>query len=265
MPLSDAQNTFTQAMFAPVDVVNEPNNSLQSLFVNDGEIPLSRRLKIYRNHIVATLSDVLVMTFPFVKALTGEDFLTETAKYYLLQNPPREACLDRYGIGFADFLENYKAIKDYPYLPDAARLDWLMNEARCAKDDSTLQASDLSAIAPEEYLQTVFKLKNCVKIMRSDFPLDKIYDFCTNEDDIDTKTLDITGPETFLLVTRVGWEPHIIRLDAAEFFMFQNLQQEVSLETALEAVLENYPDFDFAAFLQNYIGLETFSSFDTNS
>ncbi len=258
MKLNKAQKSFKDHMFSKVSMVENPEEEFSNLF-NIGKIPLDARLKIYRNHIVTTLSNVLVMNFPLVEILTGTNFLKTAAKLYLFDNPPTEPCLDRYGNSFPEFLANYKYASHLPYLSDIARLDWKMNETRIAKDDNSLQRSDLAEIAPEAYETIIFKLKKSVRLISSPFPLDKIYSLCGEKED-NEDVLDISPEKTYILITRYNWEPQIRNLKESEYNFFLLLQEEKPLGIALEEILKNYPEFNFVDFLQNYIELETFSA-----
>lgn len=261
MQLNKIQQYFKDHMFDEVTAVENPQEAFSDLF-SVGNIPLETRLKIYRNHIVTTLSEVLVMNFSLVEILTGTDFLKTAAKLYLFDNPPTEACLDRYGEGFSDFLTSYKHANHLPYLSDIAKLDWAMNESRTAKNDDTLQREDLADIPPKSYESAVFQLKKSVRLLYSPFPLDKIYRFC--EEQSEENILDVSPEDNYILITRLGWEPKIFKLDKPEYEFFIMLQNKEKLGMALETILNTYPNFNFAEFLQNYIDLETFSNVVTN-
>ena len=273
MQLSDIQETFAGAMFEPIEAIKNPSNKLASIFTED-EIPLFQRLNIYRFHIIHSLTDVLAMTFPMVNKLTGEDFLRSLCQDYVINNPPKEACLEWYGRELGDFIETYEPAKSLPYLADSARLDWAMNESKCGKDDDTLQVGDLSSIAPDSYAETIFLLKDCVQLLRSDYPLDAIYEYCDKYDESQSEegadkplaeNLNIDGPETFLMITRVGWDPTILKLEEPEYYLLHEMAQNKPLGECVEAALDKDPEFNFADFLQNYITLGIFSRFETNS
>ena len=250
------QKEFTTLLFSSPDAVENPPAAFAALFERN-DISLTEQLKVYRNHVVISLSKALAMTFPLVEKLAGRDFLMDAAKMYLREHPPMEACLDRYGGGFPDFLRHAPQANATPYLADAAALDWLINESKCAKDDPVLRAEDLAAIAPDAYADTVFVLRDNVKLIRSPYPLHAIY----NYDESSDEELDITGPETFLLVTRLGLDVKIFNLNSDEFMMFEQLEDGKPLGECLEVVMAVHPAFNFAEFLQNYIALETFSAF----
>ncbi len=256
MHLTEVQSSFTDHMFSPVEVVENPSEEFSNLF-NVGDIPLEQRLKIYRNHIVTTLSESLVMNFPLVEKLTGKGFLLTAAKLYLFDNPPKQACLDCYGEEFPDFLEDYDHARSLPYLSDVARLDWSMNEVRTAKVDPTLQVEDLVSVPENKYDTAVFKLKKSVRLIQSNFPINSIAHFCLQEEA--DSTLNVAPKDTFLLVVRHLWEAEIFALSQSEYGFFNLLNEGKNLSKALEVVMKKDAGFDLSQFLQKYISHETFS------
>jgi len=281
MQLREIQQQLTQVFFS-----NSPENpnsadELSSIF-SRSNISIDNRLKVYRNHIAISLGDVLVSHFPFVKALAGEEFLEQATQSYLLANPPREACLDRYGAEFPDFLESASQTDGYPFISDAAKLDWLMIESANAIEENTLTmaqlADRLQGQDENQYGDTILKLKESTRLLHSRYPLDKMYSYAMdsleNNESADSsreargqlETLADTE-DTWLVVARPGWEPHIFRLEASDYDMLNLLGQNISLGNALEVILEKYPAFDFSQFWQNYLKLGLFAAdnLSTNS
>ncbi len=256
MPLNKIQQRFTSAMFAPANVIEHPSEELAEIFRED-DIPLPERLKIYRHHIILSLTEVLEETFPVVKILTGENFFRTMAKAYVQDNAPEEACLDRYGKTFADFIAGYEPASSLHYLADAARLDWAINESRCAADEESLTPHNLATLNPD--VGTVIALKDSVRLIRSAHALDRIYEFCTKADRVSDETLDITGGPVCLMVARVGYDPRVIKLEKAEYAMLSVMAERKPLGEGLEAALKIDPAFNFVTFLQNYMATESFA------
>ncbi len=260
MQLNDMQRQFTALLFSTPDAIENPPEEFAKLFAAN-DIPLTEQLKVYRNHVVISLSEAVAVTFPLVEKLAGKEFLMDAAKVYLREHPPVEACLDRYGGTFAEFLRSAPQANAYPYLADAARLDWAINDCKCAKDDKPLKPEDLAAIPQDSFADTVFGLRDCVKLIQSPYPLHDIYNYSAETDELPDMNRE---GATYLLVMRVGLEVKIFNLNGDEFLMFSEMQEKRPLGECLNSVLERFPDFDFANFLQNYMALETFLAMGTN-
>lgn len=274
MQLREIQQQLTRLFFSDSPAHPDSRDELSSIFPQSS-ISLDDRFKVYRNHISISLGDALVSHFPFVRALAGEEFLEQAAQSYLLANPPGEACLDRYGAEFPAFLGNASQTDGYPFLADAARLDWLMIESGNAIRENTLTmdqlADRLQGQDENQYGNTTLKLKHSTKRLFSEYPLDRMYRYAMesieNDGRADSRTeareqVEVLADreDTWLLVARIGWEPHIFRLEKSDYDLLNLLDQGISLGNALETTLEKNPDFDFSQFWQNYLKLGLFAA-----
>ena len=261
MQLNKVQSRFKDVMLDHPDVVANPPSDLEDVF-ETGDIPLSKRLKIYRNNIVGSVSDMMVATFPTLEKLVGKDFLEGMARSFILANPPRQGGLNLYGEGFAEFIEGFAPAKDLPYLPDIARLELALNAAYYAKDDAALSADELSNVAPEDLGDLVLKLRDSVHILKSNYPLTAIRDFAFSDQSGDPPDIDGGGETTMVFRPVLACE--IVILDEAEHHILGLFQDGMALGEAVEMTMSLYPAFDFQAFLQKFLSLETFLSLDAN-
>ena len=263
MLLNDIQKQFKDIMLDHPDVVTNPPATFATLF-QTGDIALPERLKVYRNNIVGGLSDTLILTFPLLKKLVGQDFLEGMCRSFILANPPENGCLNTYGRGLDQFIAGFGPAKDLPYLPDVAMFEIAMNEAYFAADDEALQAADLSAIAPEDLNNLVLQLRHSVTLLQSPYPLDSIREFCLADEDEEQGTLDLDQGGAALMVYRPGIEVRVIKLAPDEFMLLKALRDGAHLGAAVEDVLGAYEDFDFQDFLQKHLDFETFQALSTN-
>lgn len=240
-------------------VLDDPPPDFAALF-ETGDIPLPVRLKVYRNNIVGSLTDVMISSHPLLEKLVGHDFLEMMARHFVLENPPTQGCLSFYGATFDTFIENYELAKAMPYLPDMARLEIAMNEAYYAPDDEPLTAADLASATPESLK---LELRKSARLISSKYPLSDIRDFCLADDP--AKTLNIDTGGVMLMIYRPALDSVIVKLDAAEYAMLDSLKRGTALDDALERTLETHKKFDFQAFLQRHIGLETFCQMVPNT
>lgn len=261
MRLNEVQRRFKDVMLDHPDVVANPPADLDAVF-ESGDIPLSKRLKIYRNNIVGSMSDMMLATFPTLEKLVGKEFLEGMARSFILAQPPKQGGLNLYGIGFAEFIEGFEPAKGLPYLPDIARFELAMNAAYYAKDDEALAAEDLASVAPEQLGALVLRLRDSVHLLASDYPVTAIRDFAFSDQSATAPDIDSGGEA--VMVFRPALSCEIVPLHADEYHMLRLFQDEQPLGDAVEATMALYPDFDFQAFLQKFISLETFMAFHTN-
>jgi hypothetical protein len=222
------------------------------------DIPVIERMNVYRDNILGNLSDVIVQTFPLIKALVGEDFLRGMAREFIRKHPPSQGWLNLYGRGFDAFIAHFPPASSLPYLPDMARLEIAVNEAYFAPDDQPLSAQDLATIPPEDLEDTRLQPRSSVYLVRSSFPLMDIRDLCLNPDQ--DKTLDLDAGGVYLMIHRPALKVQFTSLSKSEYEWLTALENQ-TLGEAVEHVIAQNPDFDLQNILQKHMYLETFSTF----
>lgn len=92
------------------------------------------RINVYRNNYLITLGNALRTTFPAVERLVGDEFFAALACAFAERHPPLSPIMTSYGDVFPDFLQQFAALADFPYLPDVARLEHARVQAYHAAD-----------------------------------------------------------------------------------------------------------------------------------
>ena len=264
MQLSKVQAAFVETMLDHPDAVETPRSILTEQ-LDEGEIPLPERLKIYRNNIVGGLTDTLIVAFPVLDKLVGREFLEVLVRSYILENPPTQGCLNTYGRGLDLFIKKYPPADSLPYLADVATFETAMTDSYYAPNDQPLTAQGLSEIAPADLATTALKLRASAELVSSDYPLTAIRDFCLREATDDDEQLNLDQGGVSLLVYRPYIEVLIVESQPDEFLMLQNLKNGIELGRAVEKTLQHYGDFDFQGFLQKHLELETFQALSPNT
>lgn len=125
--------------------------------VDDGAIAPEQRMQVYQNNFLLTLADNLQSIFSLTENFIGEPFLREAIKQFVKNQPPKEAALDEYGAGFADFFEQYEHAEDVLYIADIIRIEWAIHR--------------LQYVSPVDADTEEFLLNPHYKIIESDYPL----------------------------------------------------------------------------------------------
>ena len=262
MQLAEFQEKFRDTMFRPAADLRESAHDFDGLF-RCGDIPLHARLKVYHNNVIGSLCTALRATFPLIENLTGEDFFKTMARTFIFAHPPQSGCLQDYGAGFDDFLRQYEPAASLPYLPDMAVLEFALNTAYYAVDDIPLPADALARVPPGDLADVTLQLRASATLIVSHWPLAEIRAFCMDEDN--NTAPDMTKNETYrMLIHRPKLAVTLTPLAADAFMILALLRQKTPLGAAVEQTLEQYPDFDFTAFLQKHTGLETFAMPEAN-
>lgn len=132
------------------------------------------RFAVYRNNVAHGLTRALARRFPVIERLVGEEFFAATARLFLKDHPPRDPRLFLWGEGFPAFLQSFRPLRDLPYLPDVARLEWMRGQAYHAADTSSAPA-ELLATAASDPARFALRLHPSVHLLRSRFAVVSIW------------------------------------------------------------------------------------------
>jgi Putative DNA-binding domain len=264
MRLSETQALFSQIMLDHPAALSNPDSLLTALFTcNENVLPM--RLQIYRNNIIGSLTKAMQLTYPLIVILTGKNFAANMMGSFVRENPPREACLARYGAGLDRFIETFAPARSLPYLADVARLEWAMNESFYAPDDGPLSRSDLESIPHCELADMTLRLRSSVRVLDSRWPLLAIREFCLQENRDESETLDLDQGGCKIMVYRPALSVELVSADLAEYDFLQGIQEGRALGSIVESALQTHPHFDFQGFLKKLLILETFSGMQANT
>src|SRR5262245_50676916 len=141
--LIEIQGTFARALDG------EPAEALVSLFASDAR-GIDRRLGVYRSNLVGSTTHALTAAYPVVAKVVGAEFFAAMAREFAKCVPSKDGDLNWFGVQLAEFLEGFAPVRELPYLPDLARLEWSVHRAHYAADVAPLDVIRLAGVAPAE-------------------------------------------------------------------------------------------------------------------
>lgn len=162
-----------QKDFAAVALVNDAAALVPKVRASRGT--RERRLGVYHNNTVISLTDVLKSAFPVVERIVGERFFQSAALAFIETYPPRRPTLFQYGGELPRFLGKFSPAKALPYLPDVARLEWARTESYFAADAESLNPDRLAEIPPDRLGGIAFKVHPSVRLIESPFPVFEVW------------------------------------------------------------------------------------------
>ena len=229
----------------------------------DGDgLPPARRLQIYRNHYLITLTEALAATFPVVARLVGERCFDGLAREFSVLSPPRTPCLFEYGGNFPIYLAAVPTLHALPYLPDVARLEWAINAARHAPDAPALPAAALTRLPAACLSSLTFTLHPSTRIVVSRYPIDRIWR--AHQPDNDARERIALGQgRVRLLIHRDAEGDAVWRLlPRAEFLFLRALRAVRTLGEAWERAQEADAEFDGGRTVAGLIGAGVLIDYD---
>ena len=143
LSLSHFQDGFVQALLAPQDGVPDHLHPLRALVQQPG-------FSVYRNTVMKGCIDALQANYPAVLRLVGEEWFRAAAALHVRAQPPDDARLLLYGVGFPDFLRDLAPAAELPYLRGVAQLDRFWSEAHGAADAVALAPAALAGLPLEQ-------------------------------------------------------------------------------------------------------------------
>jgi hypothetical protein len=211
-----------------------------------GRFDPARRLNIYRNNTLVSLTTTLKAVFPVTVRLLDERYFSHVAGCFIRNSPPQEPRLSRYGAGFAPFLARFEGTADMPFVSEVARLEWKIAEALDAplERPSTLIElyEGLSSGSFALFLQPSLRLVLC------HWPALSIWAAHQQGGDPDRLATLEREPERIAL-WRHADTVRFLRLDAAEFAFWHVLMRGRGLEAAVGRACRHSPEFDIARAL----------------
>lgn len=206
-------------------------------------IPAESRVQVYAHRFRIGLLEALATTFPVTRALVGEAFFAQTARAFLVFEPPRSPIPAQYGGGFPTFLASLPDLGGHNYLPDVAAFEWALNVAYHAEDVTLLRPEDLPE--PEEVAQSQLPLHPSVQRLSTPFPISEIWQV-HQPDAPAIDRIDMTGAGERLLIWRKDIDVRWRKLDPGEDLLLAELGAGAALGKAALAA-SGQPGFDFPA------------------
>ena len=203
---------------------------------------LERRLGVYYSNTINSLNDVLMAAFPVVLAIVGERFFRVMAREFVQVHPPKRPTLFRYGETLPSFLSTFSPGKTMPYLPDVARLEWARIEAYFAVDCVSIDSCKLASVAPEYLHALTLSLHPSVQLIRSTYPIFRIWD--VNQDRHDTITNINLSQTECGLVFREGHSVIQRLLGRDSFQWLKQISIGRTFGQATESTVSEFPEFD---------------------
>jgi Putative DNA-binding domain len=225
-----------------------------------GNLSERKRLYIYRNNVFSNYRNALAAVYPAILSLVGADYFRQAAQRYVQRYPSFSGDIHHYGEVFSELLASLPGGADLAYLPDVARLEWFIHAAFHAADCERFDLNRLQSIAPEDYPRLRFTLNPAAQVLKSDFPIRKIWQVNLPGYQGDQR-VDLSEGGESLLVMRRNFVMEVETISPAEAAALGSFQRTEKFEQALDMALSLHPEFDVGMFLQRFIANETIVDF----
>ena len=252
MKLSALETSFRDGIFAADEAIL---NAFEP-----GNLTEQKRLNIYRNNVFSNYRSALEAIYPAIFSLVGADYFRAAAYRYIERYPSYSGDIHHYGAQFAELLSGLPGSADLAYLPDVARLEWSIHTAFHAADAERLDLSRLQSITPDDYSRLCFVLNPAARLLKSDFPIRKIWQVNLPDYHGDQRVELNEGGE-YLLIMRRNFVMKVEAISPAASAALDAFQRKEKFDHATDRALSHDPKFDLGEFLQRFISNETIVDF----
>jgi hypothetical protein len=105
--------------------------------------PLAR-LAVHHNNTVLSLTTALAASFPVTEALLGAAYFGQAARRFVMEHPPSEPRLNRYGRSFPHFLARLTDLRKLPFVSRVALLERMILDVLDEPPAESLTLADLA-------------------------------------------------------------------------------------------------------------------------
>jgi hypothetical protein len=212
---------------------------------------VEQRLAIYRANTAASAVKALSFAYPVVGQVVGEEFFEGLARAYHRATPSTSGDLFDYGGDFGAFLAAFPHARSLPYLPDLARLEWLVHRAYGARAARPWDPAALTSVAPEQQGMIRFDWAPGTAVIDSAFPLAHVWNIhqpgYAGDFSVDWSVCEQ------VLVAREGLRVTVHALGPGDAAFIAGALAGATLDTAATAALEADAGFDLGAILSRAV------------
>lgn len=211
-------------------------------------------LRIYHNNIFATAKQALSITFPTLLAQVGEDVMANIAQLLLETYPPYKGDWAEWGESLPHLVKTIEELKQYPFLPDVARVDLAIHQVERARDEE-VDINSFHLLAKVRLSNLVLQLNPSVQFFTCDYPIIEIQKVSERQDPAVQeqlqKKIDTGQLKQNILVYRPNFKGMVRELDSLELKWLTLMAKGATVNDALDDVgMEN---FDFSEWLATAI------------
>ncbi len=217
-----------------------------------------RRYAVYKNNVTVSLIRAMESNFPAIQKLVGDEFFTPLARVFVEKHPPKSRILSQYGSAFAEFLDAFEPLADYPYLGDVARLEQFWREAFHETDAEPISNEQLATVTPEDVASLRFMAHPATRLLCSKYAAGSI--LAANRSDTEYPSFDPAKSE-YALITRPSLDCALRILSRADGAFVTSLLAGETLQEAIEHALTTGDAFDLASGISGVLEVGAFSKF----
>lgn len=202
--------------------------------------PGLQRLAVYAGGYLARTQQALAEVYEAVHHVLGPGTFAQLSQAYAQQHPSRDYNLSLVGRHLPAFLTTYVLTQRLPFLPDLARLEWLVCQAFHAAQQSPLAASQLPVAPLKVWERARLHFQPAVGLLTSAWPVLDIWQARTRpRAEIN---IDLVDRPQRVLVFREGVHVRCELVEAWQHALLEGLLAGWPLGEVCGALADQAPD-----------------------
>ena len=192
----------------------------------------ARRFAVYRNNVRLARMNALGGAYPVLRRIVGEPFFERLAREYALSHESHSGDLNQYGADFNAFLADFAPAAELPYLPEVARLEWLVHCSYYAADSVPLDPASLALLDESQWGALCFRLAPAVSAAAFIWPVARIWEV-NQPQYAGAMQVDPQPQTSYALIFRPQYDVQVAALGAGEHAFVAALTAGRTLAQAL--------------------------------
>ncbi len=214
--------------------------------VPDGADPRTR-FAIHRDGYPARIASSLAEAFPAVVNIIGDGSLASLTDRFIRDGGCSERNLNRIGRSLPAFLEGDPLMRELPFLPDLAALEWAVFECFHSAPGDEFDPSRIGAFSSDDWAHARIVFRPGTAVVGSEWPIHELW----NTRDLDRSEIDVdlSGRPERVLVYHVGFAIETHTVDLIEAHALESLLAGARLGELMEGFAERGAEPDRVAAL----------------
>ncbi len=229
--LQQHQAEFTTALIRQQGDYSEFTCNLK----NSSKIAPQLALDIYRNNTRSARIDTLELVFPVCNKILGNEVFRSIAREYVISDNDGLSDLNHYGEVFNRHFQLLLNIgrlpEEYVYLPDLAKLEFIIHDAYYADNDPEFNFKLFEQKINNEE-PVYFQISASLGLVKSEYPIYKIW--LNNQKQQIAKTIYAIEDTQYLLVHRDSYKPVVSPVSKFEYLLLAAFINDFSFQEAIE-------------------------------
>ena len=200
-------------------------------------VPGQERLAVYAGGYLARMREALAEVYEAVHHILGEERFTELSHAYAHAHPSHDYNLSFAGRHFSTFLTAAAVATELPFLPDLARLEWMVCIAFHAFEQPPVDPSRLSSLPLDAWERARLVFQPSVSVVTSAWPILDLWQ--ARAQPRETIDIALVDRPQHVFVFRRALQVHCELIDERQALLLQSLLDGAALGDACNLLTDS--------------------------